>query len=129
MEKGQCPTVATWESGNVRSRKGTPIVTTPGQVINVSIDIYIYIYIQRHILKTNLDYKSRTQASLQGNGGPTKSSRRQSILSVAWTDIDTGVERIMWREIDKVSRVVFPGLFLVFVFLYWPILLMKSSTF
>lgn len=33
MEKGQCPTVATWESGNVRSRKTTPTATTPGQVI------------------------------------------------------------------------------------------------
>lgn len=34
MEKGQCPTVATWESGNVRSRKATTpaTATTPGQV-------------------------------------------------------------------------------------------------
>lgn len=67
------------------------------------------------------------QASLQGNGGATKANRRQSILSVAWTDVDTGVEKIMWREIDKVSRIVFPGLFLVFVILYWPALLLKSS--
>lgn len=36
MEKGQCATVANWESGNVRSRKATPTnVTTPGQVIFV----------------------------------------------------------------------------------------------
>lgn len=126
MERGQCPTVATWESGNVRSRKSTPSVTTPGQT------------------------------SLQGNGGLAKvgavgtgssggiggggvgigiggpvgglSGRRQSILSVAWTEQETGIERIMWREIDKVSRIVFPALFLVFLVLYWPILLMKSST-
>lgn len=32
MEKGQCPTVANWESGNVRSRKAPQTVTTPGQV-------------------------------------------------------------------------------------------------
>lgn len=33
MEKGQCPTVATWDGGNVRSRKATPTTaTTPGQV-------------------------------------------------------------------------------------------------
>ncbi|KQS62905.1 uncharacterized protein Dyak_GE13070, isoform G [Drosophila yakuba] len=63
----------------------------------------------------------------QGNGGPPKPARRQSLLSVAWTDTDTGVEKIMWREIDKVSRAVFPILFFVFVLLYWPILLMKSS--
>ncbi|XP_037914772.1 glycine receptor subunit alpha-2 isoform X2 [Hermetia illucens] len=97
MEKGQCPTVANWEGGAVRSRKATPTATTPGQT------------------------------SLQGNGGPPKPARRQSLLSVAWTDTDTGVEKIMWREIDKLSRVVFPLLFLLFVILYWPILLMKSS--
>ncbi|XP_059620893.1 glycine receptor subunit alphaZ1 [Phlebotomus argentipes] len=98
MEKGQCQTVANWEGGQVRSRKATPTATTPGQ-----------------------------QTSLQGNGGPPKPTRRQSLLSVAWTDTDTGVEKIMWREIDKMSRIVFPALFLVFVILYWPILLMKSS--
>lgn len=32
MEKGQCPTVANWEGGAVRSRKATPTATTPGQV-------------------------------------------------------------------------------------------------
>lgn len=37
MEKGQCPTVANWEGGNVRSRKATPTtVTTPGQVFSVA---------------------------------------------------------------------------------------------
>lgn len=97
MEKGQCATVASWEGGAVRSRKATQTPTTPGQT------------------------------SLQGNGGPPKPVRRQSLLSVAWTDTDTGVEKIMWREIDKVSRAVFPILFFVFVLLYWPILLMKSS--
>ncbi|XP_030386943.1 glycine receptor subunit alpha-2 [Scaptodrosophila lebanonensis] len=97
MEKGQCATMASWEGGAVRSRKATQTPTTPGQT------------------------------SLQGNGGPPKPARRQSLLSVAWTDTDTGVEKIMWREIDKVSRAVFPILFFVFVLLYWPILLMKSS--
>lgn len=106
MEKGQCPTVATWEPGssgpNVRSRKAAPntsVVTTPGQ-----------------------------QVAAQGNGsGPPKPTRRQSLLSVAWTDTDTGVERILWREIDKMSRIIFPALFMVFVILYWPLLLLKSS--
>lgn len=32
MEKGQCPTVASWEGGAVRSRKATQTPTTPGQV-------------------------------------------------------------------------------------------------
>lgn len=98
MEKGQCQTVTNWESSNVRSRKSTTTTTAT----------------------------TPGQTSL-GNGGPPKPTRRQSLLSVAWTDIDTGVEKIMWREIDKMSRIIFPGLFLVFVIFYWPILLMRSS--
>lgn len=121
MERGQCPTVATWESGNVRSRKSTPSVTTPGQTS----------------LQGNGGLAKGTIPTSMGSGTPIGGvgsgmgggGRRQSILSVAWTDVDTGVERIMWREIDKVSRIVFPALFLVFLVLYWPILLMKSSTF
>jgi len=71
----------------------------------------------------------RLQTNLQGsNGGPKPINRRQSILSVSWTDNETGVEKVMWREIDKLSRVVFPGLFLVFVVLYWPILILKTSS-
>jgi hypothetical protein len=101
MEKGQCTAVANWEGGAVRTRKQTQQTpTTPGPT------------------------------SMQGNGGiqaaPKQPTRRQSILSVAWTDIDTGVEKIMWREIDKMSRIIFPALFLCFVILYWPILILKS---
>ncbi|KAL7039868.1 hypothetical protein ACKWTF_000154 [Chironomus riparius] len=98
MEKGQCQTVAMFDGTNVRSRKANA-QNTPTPV---------------------------SQTNLQGNGKPI--NRRQSILSVSWTDNDTGVEKIMWREIDKLSRVVFPGLFLVFVVLYWPILLFKTSS-
>lgn len=97
MEKGQSVTVANWESGPLRSRKPVQTPTTPGQT------------------------------SLQGNGGQPKPTRRQSILSVAWTDTDTGVEKILWREIDKVSRAVFPICFFIFVIFYWPVLLLKST--
>ncbi|KAG5675827.1 hypothetical protein PVAND_005697 [Polypedilum vanderplanki] len=76
--------------------------------------------------KANAQNTPTPQTNLQGNGKPI--NRRQSILSVSWTDNDTGVEKIMWREIDKISRVVFPFLFLVFVVLYWPILLYKTSS-
>lgn len=150
MEKGQCATVASWEGGAVRSRKATQTPTTPGQVSCLGthakllpplMSIYAWqieayeqsaepsiiysIFLKRFTNYSSLLYLQQT--SLQGNGGPPKPARRQSLLSVAWTDTDTGVEKIMWREIDKVSRAVFPILFFVFVLLYWPILLMKSS--
>ncbi|CAG9134611.1 unnamed protein product [Plutella xylostella] len=48
--------------------------------------------------------------------------------NVAWLDADTGQERVLWREIDKLSRVVFPALFLLFVTMYWPVLLLKTKT-
>jgi hypothetical protein len=99
MEKGQVQTVANWDGTHVRSRKAPQTPSTSGQT------------------------------PVQGNGVPPPKppTRRQSILSVAWTDIDTGIEKIMWREIDKLSRVVFPALFLVFVILYWPILIYKTA--
>ena len=50
------------------------------------------------------------------------------LLQVAWLDADTGQERVLWREIDKLSRVVFPALFLLFVTMYWPVLLLKTKT-
>lgn len=53
--------------------------------------------------------------------------RRQSILQVAWMDQDTGQEKVLWREIDKLSRVIFPAVFLLFVILYWPVLLLKTK--
>lgn len=62
-----------------------------------------------------------------GNGPPPKPMRRQSLLSVAWTDPETGRDHILWKEIDRISRIVFPLLFLIFAVLYWPILLLKSS--
>lgn len=40
MEKGQCPTITTWEGVNVRSRKSTPTATTPGQVVKMMMKTY-----------------------------------------------------------------------------------------
>lgn len=120
MEKGQCQTVAVFDGHgtNVRSRKpNTQTPTTPVQVMNAFI-LMILLLSNVRVLQT----------SIQGNGGHKPINRRLSILSVSWTDNDTGVEKIMWREIDKLSRVIFPGLFLVFVVLYWPILLFKTSS-
>ncbi|CAH2257369.1 jg7578 [Pararge aegeria aegeria] len=104
-EKGSCGTVAAWEGSGVRCRKvdltspTSPPATTP--VVHPA------------------------------PGAPTAHmvgvERRQSILQVAWVDADTGQERVLWREIDKLSRVVFPALFLLFVTMYWPVLLLKTK--
>lgn len=42
MEKGQCPTITTWEGVNIRSRKSTPTATTPGQVDTRIEDEFLY---------------------------------------------------------------------------------------
>ncbi|XP_061378814.1 glycine receptor subunit alpha-1 isoform X3 [Danaus plexippus] len=103
-EKGSCGTVAAWEGSGVRCRKvdltspTSPPATTPAA-----------------------HQVPGATAHLVGV------ERRQSILQVAWLDADTGQERVLWREIDKLSRVVFPALFLLFVTMYWPVLLLKTK--
>ncbi|CAG9562920.1 unnamed protein product [Danaus chrysippus] len=103
-EKGSCGTVAAWEGSGVRCRKvdltspTSPPATTPAT-----------------------HQVPGATAHLVGV------ERRQSILQVAWLDADTGQERVLWREIDKLSRVVFPALFLLFVTMYWPVLLLKTK--
>lgn len=52
---------------------------------------------------------------------------RPQILKMTWFDPSTGTEKILWKEIDRQSRIIFPLLFLCFVCGYWPILLWKSS--
>ncbi|KPJ06084.1 Glycine receptor subunit alpha-1 [Papilio machaon] len=105
-EKGSCGTVAAWEGSGVRCRKidltspTSPPATTPGV------------------------HTTPTAPTPQLVGV----ERRQSILQVAWLDADTGQERVLWREIDKLSRVVFPALFLLFVTMYWPVLLLKTKS-
>nr|CAD7407639.1 unnamed protein product [Timema cristinae] len=58
---------------------------------------------------------------------PSLSFRNRGLVKLAWVDRATGQEKILWQEIDRQSRVLFPVLFLVFVIFYWPILLLKKS--
>jgi hypothetical protein len=50
-----------------------------------------------------------------------------SLPPLAWKDSKSGEERVLWREIDRVSRLVFPFFFFLFVLAYWPILLLKKG--
>lgn len=38
-----------------------------------------------------------------------------------------GKERILWCEIDRYSRTIFPIFFLIFMLFYWPLLIFKST--
>ncbi|XP_018570013.1 glycine receptor subunit alpha-1 isoform X2 [Anoplophora glabripennis] len=35
---------------------------------------------------------------------------------------DKGKEKIMWKEVDRLSRIIFPSLFFIFCLMYWSIL-------
>ncbi|XP_045492202.1 glycine receptor subunit alpha-1 isoform X1 [Colias croceus] len=103
-EKGSCGTVAAWEGSGVRCRKVD--LTSPASPQGATPTVH----------------SPAAPTHLVGV------ERRQSILQVAWLDADTGQERVLWREIDKLSRVVFPALFLLFVTMYWPVLLLKTKS-
>ncbi|XP_048481063.1 glycine receptor subunit alpha-4 isoform X3 [Plutella xylostella] len=112
-EKGSCGTVAAWEGGGVRCRKldmASP-TSPPAPAAHPAHPVH-----------------PAPAAASPPHPHIVGVERRQSILQVAWLDADTGQERVLWREIDKLSRVVFPALFLLFVTMYWPVLLLKTKT-
>ncbi|KAK7794554.1 hypothetical protein R5R35_009673 [Gryllus longicercus] len=53
--------------------------------------------------------------------------RNRRLIQVSWIDRRTGQEKVLWKEIDHQSRIIFPVFFLLFVVFYWPILLLKKS--
>lgn len=66
MEKGQCPTITTWEGVNIRSRKSTPTATTPGQVDNNDYEIKLILIESinifcRHRFKAMVAQQKRTE--------------------------------------------------------------------
>ncbi|KAK7083218.1 hypothetical protein SK128_011014 [Halocaridina rubra] len=56
--------------------------------------------------------------------GNVKSPNQRFALS--WFDSKTGQKKLLWKEIDKASRVVFPLMFLLFMLIYFPILLSRA---
>ncbi|PNF21536.1 hypothetical protein B7P43_G12716 [Cryptotermes secundus] len=57
---------------------------------------------------------------------PSLSLKSHRFLQLSWLDHKTGEEKILWKEIDRQSRIYFPVFFLLFVVFYWPILLLKK---
>lgn len=50
---------------------------------------------------------------------------RMGRISLQWTDDKTGEVKILWKEIDKASRIAFPLMFLLFMIIYFPILISR----
>jgi hypothetical protein len=44
---------------------------------------------------------------------------------LGWTD-EKGRERLLWREIDIVFRVLYPALFVLFNIIFWPALFLRA---
>lgn len=57
----------------------------------------------------------------------TLSLRNHRFFQLSWLEHKTGEEKILWKEIDRQSRIYFPVFFLLFIVLYWPILLLKKA--
>ncbi|XP_034240005.1 LOW QUALITY PROTEIN: glycine receptor subunit alpha-4-like [Thrips palmi] len=61
---------------------------------------------------------------------PPRHAAPAATAPAAWTDrlgaAGPGEQRQLWREIDRMSRLVFPALFIMFVLCYWPILLLRA---
>ncbi|CAH1173742.1 unnamed protein product [Phaedon cochleariae] len=55
-----------------------------------------------------------------------KNMRQDNYIQLYWKT-DNGKIKIMWKEIDRVSRIVFPSFFFVFSIMYWTILMVGSG--
>ncbi|XP_069998245.1 uncharacterized protein [Penaeus vannamei] len=62
----------------------------------------------------------------QGGVQPLSGKQVMGRLSLHWVDVKTGEKKILWKEIDKASRIVFPLMFLLFMVIYFPILISRS---
>ncbi|XP_042870021.1 glycine receptor subunit alpha-3-like [Penaeus japonicus] len=62
----------------------------------------------------------------QGGMQPLMGKQFMGRLSLHWVDVKTGEKKILWKEIDKASRIVFPLMFLLFMVIYFPILISRS---
>ncbi|XP_030745367.1 glycine receptor subunit alpha-2 [Sitophilus oryzae] len=51
---------------------------------------------------------------------------KKGCITVYWRT-DNGKIKIMWREIDRIARIVFPALFFIFCALYWSVLMIGSK--
>lgn len=56
-----------------------------------------------------------------------KRTGSKDLLQATWLDPETlNPKPTMSKQIDRYSRIIFPTLFLLFVLLYWPIVILKK---
>lgn len=55
-----------------------------------------------------------------------KLTKANRLISFYWKN-ESGQEKILWCEIDRLSRIIFPVLFLIFMVIYWPVLMLGKS--
>ncbi|KAG7170015.1 Glycine receptor subunit alpha-2-like 5 [Homarus americanus] len=60
-----------------------------------------------------------------GNVRPPRSRHQFGRPSLQWVDSKTGEKKILWKEIDRASRIVFPLMYLLFMVIYFPILISR----
>ncbi|XP_044730107.1 glycine receptor subunit alpha-4 isoform X2 [Chrysoperla carnea] len=70
---------------------------------------------------SNIRFTQRHSATSVGSN-PTS-----YFLDLSWIDHATGKKKILWEEIDRSSRLVFPALYVLFLVVYWPVLLFKNT--
>lgn len=70
------------------------------------------------------DYESMFASQLGKNRAGSK-----HLLQTTWLDPEMLMQskKSLSKQIDYYSRVIFPSLFLLFVTLYWPIVLLKKT--
>ncbi|CAG9830332.1 unnamed protein product [Diabrotica balteata] len=55
-----------------------------------------------------------------------KNMAKHRFIPLYWKT-ESGKEKIMWKEIDRIARIVFPSFFFFFSLMYWTILIFGSS--
>lgn len=50
----------------------------------------------------------------------------QTLFKYYWIN-KYGHEKILWCEVDRLSAIIFPVLFLIFMIIYWPLLVIGKS--
>ncbi|KAK9736810.1 Neurotransmitter-gated ion-channel transmembrane region [Popillia japonica] len=78
---------------------------------------------QAQILETTLTPWCSANAKIKKK--PMRTSNC-GLIKLYWKN-KLGHETILWCEIDRYSRIIFPTLFLIFMLFYWPLLIFKST--